>query len=208
MTAPQHHIVAAFDFDGTVTYRETLSAFLRQVATPWQWGRNTLLLLPTLLGYGLRLIPNNTAKERVLHRFLAGMPQERLAQHGERFARDIIPTLLRPQAMARLAWHRRQGHRCIIVSASIEDYVSPWARAAGFDAVIATRLVRDGNGRITGYYDGGNCYGAEKARRLRMLLGEGAVEIYAYGDSRGDREMLAMADHAYYREMPVEGDGG
>ena len=78
----------------------------------------------------------------------------------------------------------------------------------GFDAVIATRLETDGVGRVTGRYDGGNCYGAEKARRLRALLGEAAVELYAYGDSRGDREMLAMADHAYYREMPGEGKGG
>ncbi len=208
MTAPPRQVVAAFDFDGTVTYHETLSAFLRQVVTPWRFALNTLLLLPTLLGYALRLIPNGMAKERLLRRFLAGMPQARLAREGERFARERIPALLRPQALARLAWHRRQGHRCVVVSASIEDYVAPWALAAGFDAVIATRLERDGAGRVTGRYDGGNCYGAEKARRLRALLGEAAVELYAYGDSRGDRELLAMAEHAYYRTMPGEGEGG
>ena len=208
MSAPPRQVVAAFDFDGTVTYHDTLSVFLRQIAAPWRLALNTLRLAPTLFGYALRLIPNGAAKERVLHRFLAGMPQEALTREGERFARERIPALLRPQAMMRLAWHRRQGHRCIVVSASIEDYVAPWARAAGFDAVIATRLARDDNGCITGYYDGGNCYGSEKARRLQALLGEAGVELYAYGDSRGDREMLAMADHAYYREMPGEGDGG
>ena len=208
MTAPPRQVVAAFDFDGTVTHRETLSAFLWQVTVPWRFALNTFLLLPTLLGYLLRLIPNSVAKERLLRRFLAGMSREVLAREGERFAHERIPALLRPQAVTRLAWHRRQGHRCVVVSASIEDYVAPWALAAGFDAVIATRLETDGVGRVTGRYDGGNCYGAEKARRLRALLGEAAVELYAYGDSRGDREMLAMADHAYYREMPGEGKGG
>ena len=37
--------------------------------------------------------------------------------------------------------------------------------------------------------------GSEKARLLKEWLGEEPAEIWGYGNSRGDREMLAMADH-------------
>jgi HAD superfamily phosphoserine phosphatase-like hydrolase len=95
----------------------------------------------------------------------------------------------------------------VVISASIEHYVAPWAYAAGFDDVIATCLALDGDGRVTGHYAGENCYGAEKERRLRALLGAREdFEIYAYGDSRGDRELLTLADHAWYRDMPHEGN--
>jgi HAD superfamily hydrolase (TIGR01490 family) len=201
-------VVAAFDFDGTITYRDTLFAFLLHLAGPWRLVLHSIPLLPVLTGYALKIIPNGAAKERVLSRFLSGMPEKRLQESAERFARANIPALVRKQALERLAWHRSQGHRCVVVSASIEDYVAPWASRAGFDDVIATRLQRDNDGRLTGCYDGKNCYGPEKVRRLRDLLGNvGQLELYAYGDSRGDRELLELADHAYFRKMPGMNDG-
>ena len=200
--APAKIVVAAFDFDGTITYRDTLGPFLLYLAGPFGVLVNGLLLLPVLVAYVLHLMPNSVAKERVLRRFLGGKSSAELETVARRFVGERLTALVRPQALARLAWHRAQGHRCIVVSASIDDYVGPWALAAGFDDVIATQLARDGNGRLSGGYDGANCYGFEKARRLQALLGDGDYELYAYGDSRGDRELLALADHAFFRTMP------
>lgn len=204
--AARPDIVAAFDFDGTITYRDTLLPFLLRLRG---WGgvlRGALSLLPTLTGFALRLVPRDVAKERVLTRFLAGMTEAELRRLGAEYARQGIPRQVRPQALARLAWHKQRGHRCIVISASIEHYVLPWAQAAGFDDVIATRLATDAAGHLTGRYEGSNCYGPEKSRRLLVLLGRRAgCEIHAYGDSRGDRELLALADHAWYRTMPEEG---
>lgn len=201
-------VVAAFDFDGTITCRDTLRPFLLRLAGWDGLVRGAVPLLPTLLGYGLRLTPNDVAKERVLRRFLGGMDNEALHRAGARYAGEQLPAMVRPAALARLRWHQSQRHRCVVISASIEHYVAPWARSAGFDDVLATRLALDGDGRVTGSYDGANCYGAEKVRRLREVLGVCEdYEIYAYGDSLGDRELLALADHAYYRTMPGEGNG-
>jgi phosphatidylglycerophosphatase C len=98
--------------------------------------------------------------------------------------------------MARsLAWHRGQQHERILVSASLAVYLEPFGRLSGFDRVIATRLEVGEDGRLTGRIDGHNVRAAQKALRLAEVLGPEPVEVWAYGDSSGDREMLAMADH-------------
>ena len=195
-------VVAAFDFDGTLTHRDTLFPFLLHVVGWSAFVRHVLALAPTLAGYGLGLIRNDIAKERVLTRFLSGMDVGELQRKAEQFAAQKLPGLLRVKAMQRLDWHKRQGHRCVVISASLELYVQPWALATGFDDVIATHLETIEEGRITGKLSGANCFGIEKVRRLQALLGarDGYI-LYAYGDSRGDRELLSSADHAYYRRV-------
>lgn len=196
-------VVAAFDFDGTLTCRETLLPFLRYTLGAAAVARHALILSPTLAGYALGWIRNDVAKERVFTQCLAGMRTDELQLQGERFAMNVLPGLLRDEAMRRLAWHKQQDHRCVVISASLEAYVRPWALQAGFDDVIATHLEVKQDGRLTGNLSGANCFGSEKVRRLEALLGPtNGYTLYAYGDSRGDKELLSAADYAYYRKMP------
>jgi phosphatidylglycerophosphatase C len=196
-------VVAVFDFDGTLTRRDTLLPFLRYLLGDAKVAGHALVLSPILLGYGLRLINNGVAKERVFMQCLSGMEIAALRQEGERFAETELPNMLRSEALQRLAWHKQQGHRCVAISASLELYVRPWAQGAGFDEVIATQLEVQPDGHVSGRLDGVNCYGHEKVRRLEMLLGpRSGYSLYAYGDSRGDRELLSSADYAYYRHFP------
>ncbi len=203
MTNVDKPIVAAFDFDGTLTRRETLLAFLLHTLGTARVAYHALILSPTLLGYALKLIPNDIAKQRVFAQCLGGMCMDELAKHGEQFAQQVLPGLMKQEAMQRLAWHQQQGHRCVVISASMTLYVSPWASKAGFDDVLATNLETRADGTTTGKLAGENCYGIEKVRRLEALLGKReGYTLYAYGDSRGDRELLALADFGFYREMP------
>lgn len=196
-------VVAAFDFDGTVTDRDSLFPFLRFASgrTSYYWRLTSQI--PVLAGYLLGWVDNNRAKERVLSRFFSGVPVAELDTIGARFAHEMIPGMVRPAALERLAWHRSLGHRCILVSASLQLYLQPWAERVGFDAVIGSRFEQQADGRVSGRLAGGNCHGPEKVKRLLALAGErDSFELYAYGDSRGDRELLASADWAYYRAMP------
>ena len=200
--------VAAFDFDGTLTRRETLLPFLLHTLGAARVARDALALSPVLAGYSLGLIRNDIAKEKVFIRCLSGMRMDELQRRGERFASQILPGLLREEAMRRFAWHKQQGHRCVAISASLEIYVKPWASGAGFDDVLATHIATGADGRITGKLSGLNCYGPEKVRRLESLLGPRAgYTLYAYGDSKGDRELLAAADFPYYRRFAAGGYG-
>jgi phosphatidylglycerophosphatase C len=191
-------VVAVFDFDGTITRGDSTSAFCRAEFA----GRLVPAFLraaPWLAGYPLGLVGRQRLKESLLTPVLGGREERDVRARAADWAARRLPGMVRPAAMERLRWHRSRGHRVVLASASLELLLEPWARAAGVDDVLATRLeVRDG--RLTGRLAGRNCYGPEKVARLRALVGDLAeVELYAYGDSRGDRELLAAAQHAVYR---------
>lgn len=181
--------VAAFDFDGTLTRRDTLLQFLASIVG---WPR-----VAAALGvHARRLVRDrDVAKERLLVRLLAGRPDDELRRAGHAYAQTIR---IEPQMRERMAWHRAQGHELVIVSASLDLYLDEVARSLGVEHTLCTTLEVDAEGRCTGRLLGGNCRGPEKAKRLRTYLGDAPDDdlvLWAYGDSRGDHEMLAMADH-------------
>lgn len=187
-------VVVAFDLDGTLTRRDTLLPFLAATAGRARTARAMFALsLQTALvlaGRGSR----DAAKERLLMRLLAGLRPEDLEATARAFVERLVERGLRPWAAARLQWHREHGHEVVIVTASPEIYVAELARRLGAAAVLGTRLEVDDAGRLTGRLMGANCRGAEKVARLRAWLGTRDVVLIAYGDSKGDRELLARAD--------------
>ncbi|MBE9046270.1 HAD-IB family hydrolase [Pleurocapsales cyanobacterium LEGE 10410] len=191
--------IAIFDFDNTLTSQDSLLPFIQKVVKPLRFYWGLFVLSPILIGYALGWILNWRAKEELLTHFLAGLSEQQLKQFGQRFAAQKIPKLLRSEALKRLLWHQEQGHQTVLVSASLEAYLLPWGKMIGFDYVIGTQLEAK-SGVLTGRILGKNCYGQEKVNRLRKVLGDlKQYCIYAYGDSRGDRELLAIANYPYYR---------
>jgi phosphatidylglycerophosphatase C len=191
-------VVAVFDFDGTITRGDSTTAFCRAEFA----GRllpAVLRAAPWLAGYPLGLVGRQRLKESLLTPVLGGREEPEVRARAADWAARRLPGMVRPAALDRLRWHRSRGHRLVLASASLELLLEPWARTAGVDNVLATRLEVH-EGRLTGRLAGRNCYGPEKVARLRALLGDLAdVELYAYGDSRGDRELLAAAQHPVYR---------
>ena len=117
---------------------------------------------------------------------------------GCRYASEIRPRTVRPRALEQIAWHKGNGDTGVVVSGSLAVYVQPWCESAGIDC-IATEL-EERRGLLSGRYLGGECTGAEKAARIRRRYNLGQYrEIYAYGDTAEDREMLALANRRYYR---------
>ena len=182
--------MAAFDFDGTVSRRDTLLPFLQRLCGAQRVFR---ALAGTLVGSGAS---RDRFKDAVLIRLLAGREQAEVEAAGDAYAEFLLSAgRLRPEAVRRLAEHRERDHRVVIVSASPEVYVAPLGRRLGVDAVLATRLAVGADGRLTGRMDGRNCRGPEKVARLEAWLdGSEPGRLWAYGDSRGDRELLSRAD--------------
>jgi phosphatidylglycerophosphatase C len=190
--------VAAFDFDGTLTEGGSVFGFLATVAGPRTVLSATLALAPRLAYAALTAgtVADRT-KERLFERVLAGIPVEHVNEVGTRFGQEHLARRGRSDVRERFEWHRRRGDQVVIVSASPEVYVRAAGDRLGADGVIATGLEVSADGILTGRYEGSNCRGDEKLRRLRLWIDEcGAPpeRLWAYGDSRGDLTMLRAAD--------------
>jgi phosphatidylglycerophosphatase C len=195
VSSNDERVVAAFDFDGTLTRRDTLVPFLARLVG---WPRVATALAtcaPSLAK------DRDASKERLLSKLLAGIPVDEITSAGRRYGGELVDRKLRPEMRERVEWHRSQGHDVVIVSASLDVYLAEVARRLGANA-LCTTLEVDAIGVATGRIVGRNCRGPEKASRLRDYLGDADVTLWAYGDSSGDREMLAMADHAFRHGAP------
>jgi HAD superfamily hydrolase (TIGR01490 family) len=191
-------LIAFFDFDGTVTKRDSLLEFIKYVKGDFSFYLGFFLHSPILVLYKLQLFPNQRAKEIMLSYFFGKMVLSEFESHCQKFMNDRLPQLLRPKALKEIEKLKQLGAEVVIVSASPENWLGAWCKSHNLQCV-ATKLGISNN-RLTGRIDGRNCHGEEKVRRIRSefnLLEYS--KIYAYGDTRGDRHMLALATYKFYR---------
>jgi len=190
--------LVAFDFDGTLTVRDSFTAFLKWRVSPARHLMGMVRLFPAAVGY---LFDRNRGKIKAaaVREFLRGLPLEQLEREARAFAESEAPRLFRPDALAVWRRWRAKGARLVIVTASPDVVVAPFARGLGADLLIGSRLALDSDNRVLGALLGPNCRGAEKVVRLREVFGDDLSLAAAYGDTSGDREMLAIAQERGYR---------
>jgi HAD superfamily hydrolase (TIGR01490 family) len=208
-------VLAAFDFDGTLTRGDSLLPFLR-LALGWPRLLCTLLLCaPWLIAYALGIMGNQRAKARLLRVSLRGRGVAELERLAGQFTKQRLSKAWRVDALARLRQHQQAGHRCVIVSASPDIYLRSVARELGVAHLICTEMQAQ-NGALTGEMNTPNCHGEQKAIRLQAwITSQGAANaagpaalpatLYAYGDSSGDAAMLRLANYAFLRGRPLAG---
>jgi HAD superfamily hydrolase (TIGR01490 family) len=195
--------LALIDFDHTVTTCDTYARFLRRVATPAQLASARWKVGPWVAGYRLGLVSAARLRERVTRLVFTGREAAPLARQAQVYAGQVLPGLLRPEMMQRIAWHRECGHRLVLVSGSLDLYLRPWCERHGLE-LLCNRL-EEIDGHYTGRYLGGD-QGARKVDAIRAHCDlSGFKRIHAYGDSREDRAMLALADEAWYRGRRLRG---
>jgi phosphatidylglycerophosphatase C len=210
---PERPVLAVFDFDGTLTTRDTSLPFLEFAVGRPRLAVSLLLGGPRFLAeLTIALLRARRSRpgwpvlrgrweldvhDRLLAALFRGRTEAELNDLGRRFAADALDAMVTPDALAHVAWHRARGHRCVLVTGSLETYMEPWGRRAGFDRVLGSRLARDGERRVAGGFDGEPCWGDAKLARLREAMGplEGYT-VVVYGNEPGDRALLDAADHA------------
>ena len=187
-------VVAVFDFDGTITTKDTLLEFIIFACGKWKFLAGFLLHTPWLCLMKLHLYPKWKCKERIFSWFFKGMAYNAFADLGQSFS-ERADGILRQSTIRLVNKHMKEGAAVYVVSASIEEWVRPMCSKFGVADVLGTRIDVDDQGLLTGRFLTANCYGQEQVRRLLEIEPQrNEYYLYAYGDSRGDREMLGFAD--------------
>jgi len=194
--------LALFDFDGTITTQDAYGIFVGLVMPRWRLCLALTFTWPLIIAYRAGWLSGITGRRLVAR---IGFYHARCAvveAVAQRFAEVNIPALIRPEMWEKLSAHLAQGDQVAVVSGSFDLYLQPWCKKHGLQ-LFCSSLERSG-GRFTGNYAGFQCVGAEKARRVRAHFDlDQFAEIYAYGDTPDDRELLAMAHRKFYRGIEI-----
>ena len=187
--------IVAFDFDGTLTNKDSLLAFIRYVHGATALWCGFLRYTPILLLMLLKCYPHGKAKEKIFSYFFKGKSIAEFNTVCQHFAASHRH-LLRPKGIAAIEKAQADGADVVIISASVDNWVQPFFPTV---TVLGTQIeVKDGH--LTGRFLTANCFGQEKVNRLLAVFPERAdYHLTAYGDSQGDRELLAFADEAHYK---------
>lgn len=190
--------LALFDFDGTIS---TKNSFLEFAA--FLYGRSglykkSLQLLPLAVRFATRQITDHQFKEAAFAHFCGGMKEEEFHAKATEYGHNLIPNIVRPKAAEKIQEHKRNGDTIIVVSASFQEVLKPWCDLLGVNVIATVLEAKDGV--ITGKLDSPVCWGPQKVERIRQALDlKYFTKVVAYGNSRGDKEMLAFADDAFYK---------
>jgi len=188
--------LALFDFDGTISTKDTTWDFISQACGKRRALYGFIHLIPTYISYNLKRITHHEGKQAVIKHYFGDWEKEAFIEAAQHYAQSVVPTIIRPEALNRIRWHLNMGHTVAVVTGSLEILLSDWCTGLGID-LLATRVDLDSAyiGLSTH-----NCFKEEKAKRIQEKYVLKNFEIiYAYGDSNGDREMLALADKQYYK---------
>ena len=192
--------IYAFDFDGTLTTKDTLLEFIRFAKGSGQMFQGFLLFSPLLILMKLHLFPNWKAKQKIFSYFFKGMKIDDFNALCKRFA-EQNKHLLRPAGIEKVRQAIAEEHTTVlIISASIDNWVRPFFDEIDKKTQVLGTQIEIKEGRLTGQFTTKNCYGEEKVNRLTALYPHReAYYLIAFGDSRGDKELLAFADKGFYK---------
>jgi HAD superfamily hydrolase (TIGR01490 family) len=190
--------IAFFDFDGTITTKDTMLEFARYCHGFTRYSIGICLISPWLIAMKFGLISKSRAKENFLTYFFGRMEVEEFNTSCLAFTAAVVPRLVKQDALLAIKKHMQDNTDIVIVSASAENWVAPWCRQNNLQ-YICTRLEIKGQ-KITGKLLGQNCNGPEKVSRIKEKFELADYKnIYCYGDSKGDKQMLQLATHPAYR---------
>ena len=194
--------LALFDFDGTLTVADSFTAFIFSAVSPLRLIFGTIILAPLIAAHKLGIFSSTRMRALIVLIGFRGRRESDLRTLGQSFARRALPGILREETMERLRWHQGRGDVVVVVSASLDVYLSEWCQAHGVELICSQLAVCDGI--LTGQYRPRDCSGEEKAKRIRERYDcRQFPEIYAYGDTHEDTAMLELATKKFFRGNEV-----
>lgn len=187
--------ICFLDFDGTLTKKDTFVDFGIFALGKAKFIKTLLRSLPNIFAWKLGFISGSNAKEKIFSKLFKGMTYTKFSEMGVAY-NERINSILRLDIFECMKKFQEDGAETVVVSASIKEWIYPWAIENGVSKIIATEIETDKNGFLTGRFKTLNCKGEEKVKRIKLKFPELAqFESWAYGDSDSDKYMLSIVEH-------------
>jgi len=195
--------LALFDFDGTISSKNSLADFIIYAIGHYRYYSGIILLSPVLLAWQIKIISAEQAKMKLLEYFFKDWQLSVFKETAHQYSTEKLTHIIRPKALQKIVWHQAQGDTVVVVSASLKCWLQGWCEQQNIQLIATEWAI--GQSSLIAKTHSENCQGEEKARRIRAAYDlEKFEHIYAYGDSSGDKEMLALADEVHYRPFRHE----
>lgn len=186
-----------FDFDGTLTYKDTMFLFLK-FYNPSKYSFQFLKHVPLFILLKLKLAGAEAVKKSFISSILKGESKYQIEKKAKLFFDENYPSLFRENALDFINNINRQNTESYIVSASLDIWVKPFAEK--FDMTLLATKAEFKDDIFTGKFIGKNCNKDEKVCRIEAELGDKKFDkIIAFGDTSGDKPMFKFANESHYR---------
>ncbi|WP_459210940.1 HAD-IB family hydrolase [Aquimarina rhabdastrellae] len=190
--------VAFFDFDGTISHKDSFLDFIQYTHSKSKLYTVLFRYGFSGIGYKLGLVSGHKMKELLLTHFFKNYESEKFHHLGHDYCKHQISNIIKPNALERILWHQKQGHKVVVVTASLATYIKPWCDRLGIQCIATQIQIHDL--KITGKLKGKNCNGIEKVNRIKQLYDLDTIQYsYAYGNTSGDNALLSIANERFYR---------
>ena len=185
-----------FDFDGTLTYKDTMFLYLKFYNST-KFYVQFLKHIPLFVLLKLKLADAEKVKKSFISSILKGESRAKIDKKAQSFFEKYERDIFRKNALEFIKNIDRTQTECYIVSASLDIWVKPFAEKLNIK-FLATQAEFE-NDVFTGKFVGKNCNGSEKVNRItEAVQGKKFDKTIAFGDTSGDREMMAWADESQF----------
>lgn len=186
-----------FDFDGTLTYKDTMFMYLKFYNST-KYRIQFLRHVPLFILLKLKLAETEKVKKSFIGSILRGQTQEKIEMKSKQFFEHHYPEIVRENALDFIKNIDRNNTQSLLVTASLDIWVKPFADELKME-LVSTRAEFK-NGVFTGNFVGKNCNGPEKLVRIKEEINDSKYDkIIAFGDTSGDRPMLKWANEGHYQ---------
>lgn len=201
--APEMHakqVLSVFDFDGTLTRHDSFVPFLKFAFGRREFSRRVLMLAIPSIRFLTRRMTRDELKAQLVSTFLTGVESEWVSKQAESFCSVYWLQLMRPSGLESIAAEITAGSQVTLCSASPALVLQPFAARLGVKLIGTELEVIDG--LLTGRIAGNNCRCENKVLRLEAVYGPlSQYRLKAWGDTRGDHELLAAAQEPHWRHF-------
>lgn len=187
--------LALFDFDGTLCTKDSFTGFIFYALSKRHIVKQGLKILPWIQAYYLNFYPAHAMRAKLFRSMFSNTPAIELQRLGEEYAQELVSTLS-PEIFAQLQQHQLLGDQVVLVSASIDIYLAPLCKLLDIALICTETQIK--NGIMTGYYSTPDCSNEQKKLRIHEQYSlQDYYQIYAYGNTSEDLDMLSLATHPF-----------